>query len=446
MTWHIITLSGPEDTYRPQIAPNDRTLLVPMGIPDHPDRVQNTAAEVFAEYGIAPSTAAGDLLAAATAAYTGDLRVPRHDTFDNWTRDLVLHLGVCKPDGWDQGSRTLARLLAFLTGDRWHVQVRPVPRGYRPSPHSEPRRVRLLKTRIVSLFSGGLDSFVGAVDWIEAVGPLALVGHHSAGGGPTSTSQSRALKVLRNHYDEGLSPFFQFWVSPPKGTKRTSEITTRGRSFMFLGLGIAVADGLGAERLLVPENGFISLNVPLTASRLGSFSTRTTHPHLIQLLQELLSQLGIGVAIDLPYRFRTKGELIRNCANRAAVVAGLAATMSCAHPSAARFSALRDPNRHCGRCVPCLIRRAGITSVIPDPTLYAIPDLATPLTETARADLRAFRLALDRYGQNRPTLADLLMAGPLPGSDADLAAYLGVYERGLSEVRCFLDHYSSTES
>lgn len=33
--------------------------------------------------------------------------------------------------------------------------------------------------------------------------------------------------------------------------------------------------------LFVPENGFISINPPLTSRRLGSHSTHTTHPQFI---------------------------------------------------------------------------------------------------------------------------------------------------------------------
>lgn len=79
---------------------------------------------------------------------------------------------------------------------------------------------------------------------------------------------------------------------------RASETTTRGRSVLFLALGVAVASGLGPARLLVPENGFISLNVPLTPPRSGSFSTRTTHPHLIALLRDLLNELQLPVALS----------------------------------------------------------------------------------------------------------------------------------------------------
>jgi hypothetical protein len=442
MTWHIVTLAGPEDKYAPKLKTGDRQLVVPFNVPGHPDSLQTGVHDVLAEYGLLPSLAAHDLQGAAMAAYTADVRVAREEAFDGWTRDFELHLAVQDRGGWGVGARTLERALSFLTGDRWKINVRQAPESYEPPQGRPPRVVRSLTTSTVCLFSGGLDSFIGAVDQIESVGQVALVGHHSAGGGATSKSQSDALAALRTEYDEDTTPFLQFWVTPPKGEERVSEITTRGRSIMFIGLGILVASGLGAERLIIPENGLISLNVPLTNSRLGSFSTRTTHPYLIALVRELLQALGIPVRVELPYRFRTKGELISECANQRVAGAGLSATMSCSHPGANRFQ-MRDPNLHCGYCLPCIIRRAAISaSGIPDPTTYAFEDLSQPLSDERRADLRVIKMALDRYRRRPPRLADILVAGPLPAPADELREYLGVFNRGLAEVRSFLNRFN----
>ena len=58
-----------------------------------------------------------------------------------------------------------------------------------------------------------------------------------------------------------------------------TETTTRGRSFIFLALAALAADAIeGRTPIYVPENGLISLNVPLDPLRLGAWSTRTTHP------------------------------------------------------------------------------------------------------------------------------------------------------------------------
>jgi hypothetical protein len=285
----------------------------------------------------------------------------------------------------------------------------------------------------VCLFSGGLDSYIGAIDAAATGEQVILVGHHSAGGGATSRSQNRALAELRQFYLEEQTPFLRIWISPPKGRKRASETTTRGRSILFFALGIAVARARNATRLIVPENGFISLNVPLSPSRLGSLSTRTTHPHFVELLREILTTVGIDVPLDLPYRFRTKGEMMRDTANANALDAGVAATMSCARPAAGRFSG--DPNIHCGRCVPCLIRRAAISSVRTDPTSYKAVDVHATFPGESGIDLMVVRMALERFAKKPPRLADVLFAGPLPGPDAEKQEFLGVFARGLDEIR-----------
>lgn len=439
MSWHVVCLAGSEDRYSPETALGDETLVVPLDAPGHPYSLKTTIPDVLARHSVEPSTAAYDLLNVAMASYTADVRVPRKGTYDGWTRDLVLHLPV-RDAGWSDGVEVLTRSLSFLTGDHWTVKTRRAPDSYAPRHGRIPRGgARELSARTVCLFSGGLDSYIGAVDLLESEGDqVALVGHHAAGGGATSKSQKEALAALRTGYPEEQTPFLQLWLSPPKGEGRASEITTRGRSILFLALGAAVADGLGARRLVVPENGLISLNVPLTNSRLGSLSTRTTHPYLMSLFRDLLSTIGVELDVELPYRFHTKGEMLTGCANSSLLGSGLIATMSCSHPGAARFAGM-NPSTHCGYCVPCLIRRAAAASSgVPDPTVYATEDLSRPLPGDRGSDLRAMRMALDRYEKAPPTLADVLVPGPLPGSDGDLAAYLDVFRRGLDEVRNLL--------
>ncbi|MHB8644380.1 MAG: Qat anti-phage system QueC-like protein QatC [Thermomicrobiales bacterium] len=438
MTWHIVCLAGPEDHFTPHVAAGDAVLTVPFDVPGHPESLQSSVPDMLTTAGLSIPDAAHDLLRAAIGVYTGDVRIDRGAAFDRWTRDLTLYLPV-QSSGWAGGAPPLERLLAFLTGDRWHVETRPAPDAYRPATGRVVGHPMSIDATTIVLFSGGLDSYIGAIDALDGSDQVALVGHHAAGQGPTSRAQSRAIAALHTIYSEAQAPFLQFWVSPPKGPRRASESTTRGRSILFLALGVAVASSLSHARLVVPENGFISLNVPLTPARLGSFSTRTTHPHLVALLRDLVAELHLDSTIELPYRHKTKGEMLMECANADALSQGIPATMSCAHSSAGRFGAARDPNLHCGYCVPCVIRRAAIAHWGADPTPYAYPDLRAPLTPGRGADLRAFRLALDRYAARAPRIADVLVPGPLPGNRAERDAYLAVFRRGLAEVRAFLD-------
>src|SRR6266700_5049628 len=390
MTWHVLCLRGPDDAFRPAIGLADQVLEVPFGISGHAQTVHCSVASVLAQYGLMLSESAEDLLVAAISAYAADAGIPRRYAYDRWTRDFMLHLPVSQPARWQQARPALERLLSFLTGDHWIIQVRPlavntatgllVPIQKSMWANLPPRAER------VCLYSGGLDSFIGALDQLAQGKLVVLVGHHGSGQGSTSIAQSRAIAALRQRYDANVAPYFRFWVSPPKIALGVSEITTRGRSVLFLALGAAVADAVQATQFIVPENGFVSLNVPLTPSRIGSFSTRSTHPHLMHLFREVLLTLGIHIDLVLPYRFQTKGEMLQGCADQETLRANIAETMSCAHPGAGRFSGAKDAYRHCGYCLPCLVRRASIDSFMVDSTVYRVEDLRTPLTPTRRSD------------------------------------------------------------
>src|SRR5205814_538528 len=96
----------------------------------------------------------------------------------------------------------------------------------------------------------------------------------------------------------------------------TRETSTRSRSMLFLGAGLAVAAGHGPNvPLFIPENGFIGINVPLTQARSGSFSTRTTHPHFMRAIEDCVMRLAITNPIVNPFRHMTKGEILASSAD-----------------------------------------------------------------------------------------------------------------------------------
>src|SRR5690606_11777180 len=101
----------------------------------------------------------------------------------------------------------------------------------------------------------------------------------------------------------------------------------------FITLGIAVSNCLADDmELVLPENGLISLNIPLTKSRLSSHSTRTTHPYFVDGLNKTFEKLGIRNLIKNPYRFKTKGQMILDCQDREFLNQHISETISCSHP------------------------------------------------------------------------------------------------------------------
>lgn len=445
MKFHLICLAGPEDKYSPALKVDETALTIPFNIGDHADSVQTNIYQLVAKHDIQPSLIVHDLLNLVTAVYTGDVRISRDRSYDGWTRWITLHLPVSDPSVWDRAVSDVEKALSYLTGDYWEILIRQTHKSYSPQQAKTPGNIKKLDAKIVSLFSGGLDSFIGAIDELEAGNKIVLVGHHSAGGGATSNSQTNSWNALNEIFDEITAEFVQVWLSPPKGENRASEISTRGRSILFIGLGIFVAASIGADRLIVPENGLISLNVPLTNSRLGSLSTRTTHPYFISLVRNIIASLGIDLKIELPYRFYTKGEMIENSGKKDMILDKIGATISCSHPGASRFAG-KSPNLHCGYCYPCIIRRAAVNKAGSlDKTKYVHTDF-DGLGKGKLSDLRALRLALDRFDKHPVRMADVLVPGPLPGNDEELKKYLGVFSRGLREVRDFLDQMNKSNS
>lgn len=283
--------------------------------------------------------------------------------------------------------------------------------------------------------SGGLDSYVGAIDLLAAGTHVALVGQYG-----NKCDQEAVFEALKPDFEAQMIPFW-FYVVPPKIHKdQLVESTMRARSLLFLSLGTAVASALNSGApLYVPENGLISLNVPLTFGRAGTHSTRTTHPYTIHLFRRLLAALGIAVPVITPYRFLTKGEMLRCCKHQAALNAGVHATMSCSSPQAGRFHG-RPVGQHCGYCVPCIIRRASLYAVGLDSEPHHIDVLDPSLKPdtAAGSDKRAFLMAIARVRAMTPlhVTSELLSAGPVDSLELD--DLVAVFRRGLDEVERFL--------
>lgn len=397
----------------------------------------------FDAYRAAPPEPALDLYRIAAAAYTADLRVARAAAFDGWTRELVLHVPVTEYARWEPAVGPLEQLLRFLSGDRWTLVLRD-QRVPRPPVNPKNDGIRApLQADTVCLLSGGLDSFIGAIDAAADGAHLALVSHNALGPHKFSSGGQRQLvRALRGRFGERRPAHFQFFFDPPRVQEgvTAAENSQRGRSFLFLALGTLVASALGpGTPLIVPENGFITLNVPLTAGRLGSWSTRTTHPHAIALFRQVLALAAIDVRVETPYRFRTKGTMLAECRDQELLARHVDETNSCGHANDRNAREGRGEPQ-CGYCVPCIIRRASLHAArLPDGEYrYDVQTERGALTDVTSRDLRAFEIAIARARARTPTITDVLRAGPLDAAPGEVADYVGVYRGGLEEVSRFL--------
>lgn len=435
MTYQLYPIGYAEKTTSPPTLRADgRRFAVALDFPDAAPSIGTNAWSLIDRLRLVPHQHAIELYRLALLAYAADTRIPRCLAFNRWERDLVIHVPVANVQPWLTAQGTVTDLLSFLTGDRWRVEFFMSKRSRPLRDKREWKRGSRWAGQTVGLFSGGLDSLIGASDASTAGVPALLVGHCDSP--DTSAVQTKVHKALRARY-ASAGPLLQFWIKPPYLIDRRKEVTTRGRSFLFFSLATLIASGLGEDaRLVIPENGFIALNAPLTRTRLGSLSTRTVHPFTVTRYRELLAALRIPLEVETPYMFATKGEMLEKASDREFLKSCTPLSVSCAHSTAGRWK--KEVAKHCGRCVPCIIRRAALHRMgWDDPAAYRMDVLAADRTTRNLEDVRAFLVALERVGTEAHEVA-VLRSGPIPASAGTVASYASIYTRGLEEVGVFL--------
>lgn len=367
--------------------------------------------------GFRPSPATWDFVQFCLAVCATDLRALRNTSADGWTRTIELSVGLYEPMRWQPWKTELEQLLKVLTGDYWTLIFTdaglPPPQG----------RFVAKNHDCVSLLSGGLDSLIGGLDLVAQGRNPLFVSQLAHEDSARQRNYAALLGGADSHYQWSHGISFT-------GAK---EPSTRGRSLAFYAFAVLAASRLDVPRptIFIPENGFICVNPPLVPGRVSSLSTRTTHPLFISKLQQVLDGVGVDVQLELPYRFKTKGEMMNECLDQVRLLELASDTTSCG-----RF---RTYNRtHCGRCVPCMIRRAAFNAWTSgqDETEYVFPDLANSRKSSGPDDPMAVALAVltaRERGIDRFLGASLAFA-----STPERPQYRSVLTNGLNELEALL--------
>ena len=377
----------------------------------------------------------------ATLVYAADLAVMRGvpgeagaSLGDAWTRHFEFLVPVSDAEVWQAAEPALAYLLSLLTGDDFiftfceHTgEGRPaLPQGAPPA------------ADCVALLSGGLDSFAGAVALLRG-GRRPLLVSHRAGSPTVTAAQEHVVAQLRAVF--GAEAFATAHVSPGPShvaapryefpTPEFREPTQRARSFLYLSLAAIAALSIGCTDLYMPENGVIAINVPLSAARIGGFSTLSTHPLVLSAFEDFTRELGLHVHPQNPLVGQTKGQLVRDILKPLFSVAAIQGTVSCW--MAGRLE------RPCGGCIPCLVRAVAMHAAGLPAEAHQYDPLsleATAPRSAARAnlvDLVSFADDVLRSSdldtvRAHPALLDLLPAG------FSMADMLSVLRRFAAEV------------
>lgn len=361
---------------------------------------------------------AWDFLSLALSVVTADLAGQRSASADGWTREFDLTVAVADPAFWNGQAAAIEAALKFLSTDRWRLGF--IGGGLQPAPPRDPVRP---DEDCVVLLSGGMDSLIGAIDLAkEGLQPFA-VSNVVRGDGDNQAAFAAAI-------GGGLRHLALNHNATPPFAKEPSQ---RARSLIFLAFGVLAATSLGAYHaggevsFYVCENGFIAINPPLTGARLGSLSTRTAHPEFLNRIRDVLAAAGLRVKIVNPYEHRTKGEMLEECADQALLKAHAAQSVSCGRYRVFNY-------KHCGRCVPCQVRRAAFLAWREqDTTFYKFAPLGKNDAEHSNFDdVRSVAMAVAEVrAEGLDAWLGPALAYPKMGDTAPLRDLVG---RGLGEL------------
>lgn len=374
---------------------------------------------------IIPPAQVQSFVIASLAVFCADKLFSRKETPDAWTRQMEISIPASRQWG-AEAINLLEKAICFVSGDSWRIAARKKKpdlgaRGYVEGD---------LEPDVACLFSGGTDSLVGAVDLLEEEKRVLLVSHWESAF--IAGRQTFLANELVKKYGKANVQHLSMKVQVP----HSMEKSTRARSLLFVALGVCAASAFGPETPVhVPENGVIALNVPLSGSRLGSYSTRTTHPFYFDMLRKALAKADVPNQISNSYYLLTKGEMFEQCKNQKLLRKLLPHTFSCAHP----FKWGSRMHQNCGYCYPCLIRRAALNKVgLDDPQHYQKDSVGggeVISKPTLGTDLREIL----RFVGSEPSALDLLKSGSLASVGTELSELADVIRRGEEELRSLVE-------
>lgn len=389
-----------------------------------------------------------DLMEIASTVFAADGAIQRGGSTRprmgaDWYRRFDFDIPVRCPEIWqrDEVSAALREAVETLTEDSVSFRFTPAAPEPVPEPYLDldPAGATFEADEVV-LFSGGLDSFAGALELLATTSSrVILVTHRSA-----QKAITRQVKLGEYLAERSPGRVLHVHVLARRAGHTARDSTQRSRTLLYSALGQAVAHALGAGRVSFFENGIVSHNLPLSPQIVGTMATRTTHPLALRNINRLM-QLVLPGAVPIENRFQwlTKSEVVSRI-DKYGASGQIRQAVSCT--SIREQDGLRT---HCGQCTQCFDRRfailhAGLGEHDPDET-YATDVLfgergsersMTMAVEWTRHALGLRELDqqgfMERFGQE---VSRILRGHPdLPGRTAlDLA--LKMHHRQSSVVR-----------
>lgn len=307
----------------------------------------------------------------------------RTDMGEAWHRRLRLTIPVRNLALWSRPDvgEALTTAVDFLTGDTFEFRFLAAGEAHHDrtfldlDQHGDP-----FDAEDVILFSGGLDSFSGALETLSTTpGRVILVSHQSAP--KVSDRQKKLAHWLEGRFGKRVR---HIKIRAHRSGDESTDTTQRSRSFLFAAMGAAVAHTFRAKRISFFENGIVSHNLPISPQVVGTMATRTTHPLVLVHLNRIISLvLPDSPSIYNPYEWMTKTEVVGRI-QRYGGEGGIEQAVSCT-----KVREQTTKHTHCGTCSQCLDRRfailaAGLEKFDPSESYATDVTIGTRKTAIAR--------------------------------------------------------------
>jgi 7-cyano-7-deazaguanine synthase in queuosine biosynthesis len=298
-----------------------------------------------------PTSLERDLLLLASAIFASDILIQRGRN-EAVVRTIHLTMPVVNFHALESQRVALERILQFLSHDNWTIKFLPLEGAPAPYVYPTPNNGKTL------LFSGGLDSLAAAVELLDRYGAEHVqLSSHVTGNTAVRGAQNRLHSHLEQHYSAPINRT----VIHIGGSKKDEEaewtddpeITQRTRSFTFLTIAVLAARRRAmSEVVMIAENGYMAIHLPLSGGRIGAFSTHTAHPRFVREVSNFFEAvLQYPIKVENPFVHWTKGEVVAALARDHQNI--ISHSNSC-------WKSSRIGGLHCGECIPCCLRRIAL--------------------------------------------------------------------------------------
>jgi 7-cyano-7-deazaguanine synthase in queuosine biosynthesis len=359
-------------------------------------------------------------------------------SFDGWSREFEVKLPVNNIEIWNSIKYRLENIIKFLTGDIWSFtfEKRIFNNFISPTRSMEDEIINSDNVEMISLFSGGLDSLIGIIDYLSSnKNNIILASHYDGNVAGVKNDQKKVLEELKLYFPNRIIKI-QSKIGLVKlvNNDNNLESSFRSRSLIFLAIGNLIANSIKSiNKLIIPENGSIALNYPLSLSRRSSCSTRTAHPYFLKELNSILNEIGVNISFINPYILKTKGEMIEECKNLKVLIKSLNKSCSCAKRRMKEIG-----KNHCGICMPCFYRRAALYKNKLEYDDYRIdifnsPEFSTYKKMKSYDDLIAYLCFINKRLTKKNIIMNLISNGYL--LNENLIEYGDVIYRTREEIK-----------